>query len=86
VHHHLNNVFYIYSKFYINKDHHKLITLFLNTTLILNFNFCFKVFIYPSNGDKIALTPIVSDEIVDKKAHSDLRIVKMTDRTSQAKG
>ncbi len=51
-----------------------------------NFNFWFKVFIYPSNGDKIALYPIVSDEIVDKKAHSDLRIVKMTDKTSQAKG
>ncbi len=51
-----------------------------------NFNFWFKVFIYPSNGDKIALYPVVSDEIVDKKAHSDLRIIKMTDKTSQAKG
>ena len=46
----------------------------------------FQVFINPNGTDEVALPPVVSNEIVDKKAHCDLEIVKLSVLTSPVTG
>ena len=46
----------------------------------------FQVFINPNGTDEVALPPVVSNEIVDKKAHCDLEIVKLSVLTSPVAG